>query len=408
VLGDADNAVIPEDGDVMLYGDGGAGKTTLAIDLACHLAAGESWLGIKIPQPRRVLLIENEGPRSRFRRKLRRKLDAWSGSALSGRVSVLENPWAQFTLAEESWREFLASHVRDHEVDVVVVGPLVSAGMETAGTLQDVRAFLELVADVRRRAGLRLVVVLIHHENKGGKVSGAWEGAGDTLVHVQAQGHGRLRLHWQKTRWASDFHATTLQLLWADGDGFQIEERDELDDETLAGQILAFIGDNPGTAWSKVEKATPGVNRQRRMTIRDGLFAASWIVNVRRKKGEPERALDHVEEATPAHLFLADDPAISHLLPEPGAVGEHSAPARGEGGPLHPLPAPHPLREQGVGEQSAPPADEGLVSPLIGDEMFPPLLANAVKSGHIDQDEAKERYALYELVERSRRGEGDE
>ncbi len=404
----ADNAVIPEDGDVMLYGDGGAGKTTLAIDLACHLAAGEDWLGIKIPQPRRVLLIENEGPRARFRRKLRRKRDAWAGSELGARVSVLEHPWAQFTFVDESWREFLASHVRDHEVDVVVVGPLVSAGMETAGTLQDVRAFLELVADVRRRAGRRLVVVLIHHENKGGKVSGAWEGAGDTLVHVQAQGHGRLRLHWQKTRWASDFHATTLQLLWADGDGFQIEERDELDDETLAGQILAFIGDNPGTGWSNVEKATLGVNRQRRMTVRDGLFAASRIVNVRRKKGEPERALDHVEEATPARLFLADDPVISHLLPEPGAVGEQSAPAWGEGGPLQLLPAPHPLREQGAGEQSAPPADEGLVSPLIGDEMFPLLLADAVKSGHIDQDEAEERYALHKLVERSRQGQGYE
>jgi hypothetical protein len=42
VLGDADNAVIPEAGDVMVYGDGGAGKTTLVIDLACHLAAGDA------------------------------------------------------------------------------------------------------------------------------------------------------------------------------------------------------------------------------------------------------------------------------------------------------------------------------------------------------------------------------
>jgi AAA domain len=41
LLGDAENAVIPEDGDVMFYGDGGAGKTTLVIDLACHLAAGD-------------------------------------------------------------------------------------------------------------------------------------------------------------------------------------------------------------------------------------------------------------------------------------------------------------------------------------------------------------------------------
>ena len=35
----------------MFYGDGGAGKTTLAIDLAFHLAAGEDWLGIPVRGP---------------------------------------------------------------------------------------------------------------------------------------------------------------------------------------------------------------------------------------------------------------------------------------------------------------------------------------------------------------------
>jgi ABC-type molybdenum transport system ATPase subunit/photorepair protein PhrA len=38
LLGDRDQVLIPEDGDVMIYGDGGAGKTTLAIDLAIHWA----------------------------------------------------------------------------------------------------------------------------------------------------------------------------------------------------------------------------------------------------------------------------------------------------------------------------------------------------------------------------------
>ena len=80
LLGGEDDALIPEDGDVMIYGNGGAGKTTLAVDLACHLGAGKDWLGIPVPRPARVLLIENEGPRALFRKKLRRKLDAWEGS----------------------------------------------------------------------------------------------------------------------------------------------------------------------------------------------------------------------------------------------------------------------------------------------------------------------------------------
>ena len=44
-------SLIPEGGDVMIYGDGGASKTTLGIDLACHLAAGDDWLGIAVPRP---------------------------------------------------------------------------------------------------------------------------------------------------------------------------------------------------------------------------------------------------------------------------------------------------------------------------------------------------------------------
>jgi hypothetical protein len=76
-VGDDENVLIPEDGDVMAYGDGGAGKTTLLIDLAVHLAAGDDWLGIPVGRKVRVALVENEGPRPPFRRKLRRKLRAW-------------------------------------------------------------------------------------------------------------------------------------------------------------------------------------------------------------------------------------------------------------------------------------------------------------------------------------------
>jgi hypothetical protein len=73
LLGDEDGALIPAGGDVMVYGDGGAGKTTLAVDLAFHWAAGDDWLGIPVPRPVSVLLIENEGPRALLRKKLRRK-----------------------------------------------------------------------------------------------------------------------------------------------------------------------------------------------------------------------------------------------------------------------------------------------------------------------------------------------
>lgn len=223
LLGDEQGALIAEGSDVMVYGDGGAGKTTLLFDLAFHLAAGRDWLGFPISRPVRVLLIENEGPRPLLRSKLRRKLEAWDGEPLAGRVSVFEEPWGRFSFAETAWRQQLATRVAALEVDVVIAGPLTRLGMDTAGTLQEVASFMRLVDDVRRRSGRLLTLIIAHHENKGGAVSGAWEGAGDTLLHVQAAGNGHTTLFVAKARWASAHHHKTIKLRWADGEGFELE-----------------------------------------------------------------------------------------------------------------------------------------------------------------------------------------
>ena len=103
-----------------------------------------------------------------------------------------------------------------------------------------------------------MTFVLVHHENKGGKVSGAWEGAGDTLFHVQGQGHGRTRLYVQKARWSSAHHATALNLAWTDGDGFEVEENPELDDERSPNSSSRAVRDNPGTGWTQSRKGDDG------------------------------------------------------------------------------------------------------------------------------------------------------
>jgi hypothetical protein len=352
LVGELGEAFIPEDGDVLVYGDGGAGKTTLMIDAACHWAAGDAWLGMPVGRPLRVLLVENEGPRPLFRAKLRRKRAGWTGSPLDDRVSVLESPWARFSFSAADWREWLATAIVEREIDVVIAGPVTRIGFKDAGTLSEVRDFLGLVSEVRHLAARPVTFVLVHHENKGGKVSGAWEGSGDTLLHVSGQAHGRTRVYVQKARWASSRHATTLQLVWTPGEGFALAEAAETTDEEIREGIVAAVAASPGTAWGPVVKATPGVGTDRRMAIRDGLLAARTIVNVT-KIGGVERALDHCEEGKRACLYVADDPAIWQLLPEPGTVVEQSAPAPGAGIDPQPFRAPHP--KGGAGGTGAAP-----------------------------------------------------
>jgi hypothetical protein len=321
LVGDAEGAVIPEGGDVMIYGDGGAGKTTLANDLACHLAAGDDWLGISVERAVRVLLIENEGPRPLFRKKLRRKLAGWTGSPLGDRVEVLEEPWARLTFAEPAWRLVLSATIHKRKINVVIVGPLTTSGMTEAGTLQDVRAFQAKVDEVRKVSGRRVTFIFIHHENKGGKVSGAWEGCGDTLLHVQGQGHGRTRLFFQKARWSSAHHATSLQLVWTEeGEGFTVEDKPELDDEALGEQLLAYGREHAGTGWKKVEDATEG-RKTRLRQVRDRLLTDGKLVNVGKDEYGREVALNRLEPGKPARLYVADDPAIRHLCPSPDTGG---------------------------------------------------------------------------------------
>jgi hypothetical protein len=142
ILGTEDAALIPEGGDVMTYGDGGVGKTTLMVDLGAHIAAGDDWLGIRVERARRVLLVENEGPRPLFRRKLQRKRDGWPGSTLSDRILVLEEPWGQLRFTDPEWQQLLADTIRERDIDVAIVGPLTSSGMDAAGTLQEARDFI--------------------------------------------------------------------------------------------------------------------------------------------------------------------------------------------------------------------------------------------------------------------------
>ena len=259
LVGDDDNILIPEGGDVMFYGDGGAGKTTLCIDLACSLAAGVDWLGLPVTRAVQVLIVENEGPRPLFRRKLARKAAGWDGQ-LDG-IHVLEKPWGQFTFASDTWREHLATRVIAAEIDVLIVGPLTRVGMNEAGTLQEVRAFMELVADLRRRSLRPLTVAIVHHEGKSGSVSGAWEGAGDTLLHVQAAGNGHTIMHVQKARWASRSHRADVQARVGrlDEEGFEVSSRATA---TCSPKLEKLLKEQPG--WrTATEISAPGRDGER-------------------------------------------------------------------------------------------------------------------------------------------------
>jgi hypothetical protein len=303
LLGSDEENLVPVGGDIMIYGDGGVGKTTLAVDLAFHLAAGSEWIGIPFPRPARVLLIENEGPRPLFRRKLRRKYDAWASE--DERLYVWEHPWSAFTFGDREYQAQLARLIYELEIDLVIAGPVTQLGMDEAGTIQEVRRFAHLVAEVRERSLRPIAFLLVHHESKTGRVSGAWEGVGDTLIHVQGSGNGRTRVFVQKARWASEYHARTIHLRWADaGDTYIVDESVDDRPERTWDAIEAFVLDHPGCSWKGILAAVKG-QKSYLAERRDAMLSEGLILNAGHA--------NHYE------LWHRDDPARPHSLDENGA-----------------------------------------------------------------------------------------
>ena len=99
LVGETHDAILTAGSTAIVYGDGGAGKTTLTIDAVAHWGAGRPWLGLITCRPLRILLVENEGPREPFRRKVNRKRSTWRGGNFDDNVFVLEEPWTYFTFA---------------------------------------------------------------------------------------------------------------------------------------------------------------------------------------------------------------------------------------------------------------------------------------------------------------------
>ena len=150
LLGSGDETVIPVGGDVITYGKAGAGKTTWTLDGVIHLAAGVRRLGFGVPCPVTVGIIENEGPRGKFRLKLKTKLAAWTGRPTTGRVHVLEEPWSRFTFEAPVQRIAVAEYVNAGRIDLLVCGPIATVGMVGGGTPDEINAFMAHVDESAR------------------------------------------------------------------------------------------------------------------------------------------------------------------------------------------------------------------------------------------------------------------
>ena len=83
-------------------------------------------------------------------------------------------------------------------------------------------------------------------------MSGAWEGSGDTLLHVQKAGDGDTVVVVQKAWWSSECHGRVLKLAWTDGEGFAVEATDR----DLLAEAIAYLDGRPWRTAKEVAAPT--------------------------------------------------------------------------------------------------------------------------------------------------------
>lgn len=287
LIGTQTTCILSLGGMLLFYGDGGAGKTTLELDMLMHLATGREWIGLPAGKPAKVGIIENEGPRGMFRLKLRKKLTDWDGDDPNGNMLILDDPWAVFSFTADAYRDALAQVIEDNELDVIAAGPVNALGMQGGGTPDEVGAFNYQVNRLRAQVSRPVAIVFAHHENKAGGVAGAWQGIPDTNAHVQKAGNGQTKLHWEKVRWGEDLHGTTQMLRWTEGQGFEpMEQAAAASANEVAEQMLSVVAENPNISWSRLRSnASVRGRNETKEQARDLLLGDGRIVNTSDREG---------------------------------------------------------------------------------------------------------------------------
>ena len=335
------DVVISANGVVMIYGDAGAGKTTLQVDLIAHLAAGVDWHGIKVPKPVRQVVIENEGDRAEFRMKLELKLDSWQGDDFDAMVDVLDEPWGAFTLDDTAHVDELAAFVREHDVDLVWMGPGVEIGMKGAGTPDDVKLFESRLRELRGMLDRPLAVGIPHHENKGGDISGAWGRWPATVIRVEGEKR-TTKLTFRKARHSSMRQSTTVVLAWADNESYTLVETDTTGPRKAPAEAIAIWIRGPECGG----RATPKQIREQfdigDTTLRDRREDLANLGIDYRQDGRESEYLDR--DVYPA---IAGSPDETHPDPHPTAKrGVTKTRGQPNDNPVSPPRTPRPRRTE--------------------------------------------------------------
>jgi hypothetical protein len=198
--------LLPPGGLALLASKTGDGKTTWTVECVLHASAGRDYVGLSFPRPLNVLVVENEGPREAFRRKLDARLATWEHGG-APRIWDEANAWGAVRVSDRTVRERMRAVVEAHAIDLIVSDTLTRFGARGNGTPEETRDFVELLTELG--LGRDVAFLLLHHqrtrpdpgEDELERIAGAWPPHADLILLLKRLGGDRARLSFPKTRW---------------------------------------------------------------------------------------------------------------------------------------------------------------------------------------------------------------
>jgi len=156
-------------------------KSILTTHLASCLASGVPFLGhYAIPEPRRVLLVQEEDPRSRLRMRLKQLVPEHEKAAWGGRFKILIE--AGLRLDVDKWKTWLRKEIELHQADVIILDVWRWLHAADTNVEKELKPILSYLSALRRDLGVTVLVVTHDAKPKQGpegtrssvRITGNW------------------------------------------------------------------------------------------------------------------------------------------------------------------------------------------------------------------------------------------
>jgi archaellum biogenesis ATPase FlaH len=242
--------ILPSGGLVGLYGQPGAGKSFLAIDLALCVATGTPWHGHEIHQGY-VVYVSAEGGTG-IGKRVRAWLQTHALDAVTPHMAWLIESIPIYTDSEQM-AILLNRIVEEMQVhpSLIVIDTLARCFDGDENQQEDMGRFIAGVDTLRHEFGATILVV--HHTRRDGeneRGSTAFRGAADAMLSM-TEDDGRMVVSCNKQKDAEEFADIRLELIPVDGTDSCIigDDQAESEKERKALEILTILQEIGPCTW---------------------------------------------------------------------------------------------------------------------------------------------------------------